>query len=159
MEKPKIVEKPKVSVLQIVVAAIICIVLFVGGWLIGSIRTPEPEQNNDAEVRAAVARVRDDLSFEHEQKIQSLEANYKQQILEMEKQLAETEAQIEIIVEKETVHLDQFVQIVRRNDTIWSYAARLQNPPHNDYVQKIIDLNQVNPYLLQIGQEIVIPLP
>jgi len=159
------VERPKASVLQIVVATIICIILFVGGWLVGSIQGPELETNNDEEVRVAVARVRDDLRFDHEQKIADLKADYEQQILELEKLLAEAEAKVEthveviVEVEKETVSLEQFTQIVRRNDTIWGYAARLQNPPQNDYVQRIIDLNQVNPYLLQIGQEIIVPLP
>lgn len=47
---------------------------------------------------------------------------------------------------------------VKRSESIWTIANRFQSPPSQEFIARIIELNQVDPYRLQIGQDLLIPL-
>ncbi|NLM42178.1 MAG: LysM peptidoglycan-binding domain-containing protein [Firmicutes bacterium] len=47
---------------------------------------------------------------------------------------------------------------IKRHDTIWAIANRFQAPPSQTFINDIIDLNDVDPYRLRIGQDLLVPL-
>ena len=47
---------------------------------------------------------------------------------------------------------------IKPRDTIWGIANRFQSPPSEKFINQIIELNQVDPYRLRIGQDLLIPL-
>ena len=62
-----------------------------------------------------------------------------------------------VIVERSPGQL-VVVAKIRPRDTVWGWADRFQSPPTQKFINEIIELNQVDPYSLSIGQELLIPL-
>ena len=50
------------------------------------------------------------------------------------------------------------VMKIKANDTIWGIANRFESPPSDRVIREIIELNQVDPYQLRIGQDLLVPL-
>jgi LysM repeat protein len=50
------------------------------------------------------------------------------------------------------------VMKIKANDTIWGIANRFESPPSDRFIREIIELNQVDPYQLRIGQDLLVPL-
>ena len=46
---------------------------------------------------------------------------------------------------------------IKANDTIWGIANRFESPSDR-FIREIIELNQVDPYQLRIGQDLLVPL-
>lgn len=47
---------------------------------------------------------------------------------------------------------------IKARDTIWDIANRFQSPPSEEFINQIVELNQVDPYRLRIGQDLLVPL-
>ena len=47
---------------------------------------------------------------------------------------------------------------IKPRDTIWGIANRFLSPPSEKFINQIIELNQLDPYRLRIGQDLLIPL-
>lgn len=142
--------------------ALLTVSLLISGYTLGVIQFPlETTAETDKE----------ELVFQTE--IDFLEEQIKKQdqlLTQILAQLNDLEPRIETVVEEVYVPVEMLVEVaqpapatitqfVKRNDTIWTIAERFQKPPSLEYIQAIVDLNQVDPTKLQIGQAILIPLP
>lgn len=47
---------------------------------------------------------------------------------------------------------------VQDQESIWSIANRYQSPPSQAFIDEIMNLNDINPYQLRVGQKLLIPL-
>lgn len=57
-----------------------------------------------------------------------------------------------------TTSCDEVRLTVMRGDTVWGLARHFENPPSAEFIETILEVNQiVDPRKLRVGQELVIP--
>lgn len=125
-------------------------------------------QINDLEVQlneltAAVSKQQEQsdmlaaVIFELQQSITTMHAALLAELAELEVVIVE---RLESLGEQKAAGAEQGTAVftIRRGDSIWALASHIENPPSQELIDRIIEVNKIDdPRKLQIGQVIVIP--